>query len=192
MASVTVNLPLVATVPFQGAIQIIWTATPRPDLGTTLSNGEQRYLSSFILRNTLAFDSVEIGLSPTLFSDEAGADFSDEMEMSGSITAVASNGSMLVITGLIDATEPYAFNPPNEADVVVFANLILGLTDQSITLTFDDNQPVAAAPSFADDTGDAQTWEMGTAITAITVPEADGTPRAHLRCRGRLARWHRL
>ena len=42
---------------------------------------------------------------------------------------------------------------------------------------FDDPPPpVNVAPSFADDTGDAQTWEMGTAIAAITVPEADGTP----------------
>ena len=32
------------------------------------------------------------------------------------------------------------------------------------------------APSFADNTGDAQTWTAGTAITPITVPEADGTP----------------
>ena len=50
-----------------------------------------------------------------------------------------------------------------------------GLTDQNATLTLTDDPP-AVAPSFADDTGDAQTWEMGTAITAITVPEADGTP----------------
>ena len=31
-------------------------------------------------------------------------------------------------------------------------------------------------PAFADDTGDAVTWTVGTAIDAITVPEASGTP----------------
>ena len=40
----------------------------------------------------------------------------------------------------------------------------------------------AIAPSFADDTGDAQSWMMGTAITAITVPAASGTPHAYLCC----------
>ena len=32
------------------------------------------------------------------------------------------------------------------------------------------------APSFADDTGDAQTWTQNAAIGSITVPEASGTP----------------
>ena len=32
------------------------------------------------------------------------------------------------------------------------------------------------APSFTDDTGDAQTWTTGTAITSITVPAASGNP----------------
>ena len=32
------------------------------------------------------------------------------------------------------------------------------------------------APSFSDNTGNAQTWTVGTAIAAITVPSASGTP----------------
>ena len=32
------------------------------------------------------------------------------------------------------------------------------------------------SPSFTDDTGDAQTWTTGTAITSITVPAASGNP----------------
>ena len=32
------------------------------------------------------------------------------------------------------------------------------------------------APSFTDDTGDAQTWTTGTAITPLTVPAASGNP----------------
>ena len=35
---------------------------------------------------------------------------------------------------------------------------------------------VLAAPSFADDTGDAQTWTIGGAITPLTVPAAAGNP----------------
>ena len=81
----------------------------------------------------------------------------------------------------------------NSAEVIAFANHVRGLTDQNCHAHADRRPPVVnVAPSFADDTGDAQTWEMGTAIAAITVPEADGTPCAHLCRRGRLARWHRL
>ena len=47
------------------------------------------------------------------------------------------------------------------------------LTDRSLTVTFDDNQDIA--PSFADDTGDAQSWTAGAAITDIVVPAAAGT-----------------
>ena len=72
-------------------------------------------------------------------------------------------------------TEPYGWVPVNSAEVIAFANHVRGLTDNNATLTLTDD-PATVAPSFADDTGDAQTWEMGTAITAITVPEADGTP----------------
>ena len=74
-----------------------------------------------------------------------------------------------------DMTEVYNWTPTNSAEVITFANHVRGLTDQNATLTLTDDPP-AVAPSFADDTGDAQTWEMGTAIAAITVPEADGTP----------------
>ena len=36
--------------------------------------------------------------------------------------------------------------------------------------------PVLTAPSFSDDTGDAQSWVVGTAIVDITVPAAAGNP----------------
>ena len=74
-----------------------------------------------------------------------------------------------------DMTEPYEWTPTNSVEVIAFANYVRGLTDQTATLTLTDD-PATVAPSFADDTGNAQTWEMGTAIAAITVPEADGTP----------------
>ena len=57
-----------------------------------------------------------------------------------------------------------------------FRTQVEGLVNQSLTLVFNDNPPVAVAPSFADDTGDAQTWTENVAIAPVTVPAADGTP----------------
>ena len=74
-----------------------------------------------------------------------------------------------------DMTEPYEWIPSNAAEVLAFTLHVRGLTDQTATLTLTDDDP-AVAPSFADDTGDAQTWMQNTAITDITVPEADGEP----------------
>ena len=89
---------------------------------------------------------------------------------------MASDGETLEVTiGNADMTEPYGWVPSNSAEVITFANHVRGLADQDATLTLTDDDP-AVAPSFADDTGDAQTWTQNVAITAITVPEADGTP----------------
>ena len=55
--------------------------------------------------------------------------------------------------------------------------------DGSITLTYSTGP---AAPSFADDTGDAQTWERGTAITQIVVPAASGNPKPTYAAQGAL------
>ena len=110
----------------------------------------------------------------------------------GRIIVTASDGEMLeVMIADADMSELYDWTPTNSAEVIAFANHVLGLTAQTATLTLTDD-PAAVAPSFADDTGDAQTWEMGTAITAITVPEADGDSGADLRRRGQLASGHRL
>ena len=43
------------------------------------------------------------------------------------------------------------------------------------TVAFTSNAPLVA-PSFVDNTGDAQAWTVGTAITPITVPAAAGNP----------------
>ena len=50
------------------------------------------------------------------------------------------------------------------------------LTDRTATLTLTDGPTVDVAPSFSDDTGDAQGWTVGTAITPVTVPSAGGSP----------------
>ena len=74
-----------------------------------------------------------------------------------------------------DMTEPYAWIPTNSAEVIAFANHVRGLADHSATMTLTDD-PATAAPSFADDTGDAQSWTQNTALASITVPAATGTP----------------
>ena len=77
-----------------------------------------------------------------------------------------------------DMTEPYEWTPSNSTEVIAFANHV-SRSDRPNCHPHAHRRspgPVNVAPSFADDTGDAQTWEMGTAIAAITVPEADGTP----------------
>ena len=48
-----------------------------------------------------------------------------------------------------------------------------GSDDWTAAYTFTSS---SSAPVFADDTGDAQTWAVGMAITAVQVPAASGTP----------------
>ena len=54
---------------------------------------------------------------------------------------------------------------------------VRGLADHNATLTLTDD-PATSAPSFADDTGDAQSWTQNTAIASITVPAASRHPHA--------------
>ena len=69
--------------------------------------------------------------------------------------------------------EPYRWGPDNAADVLAFLN---ALTDSTVvTLTIRNGLP-QVAPVFVDDTGDAQSWTVGTPITDVTVPAATGAP----------------
>ena len=82
-----------------------------------------------------------------------------------------------------DTSEPYTWDP-GTANVDYTGGLTQWVTDFKAavvadptlraTLILDDG--VAAAPTFADDTGDAISATVGTAITAVTVPVADGSP----------------
>ena len=107
---------------------------------------------------------------------DAGPDFNDQMESIGTIVMRLSNGHEIVLTGIGDSDDPYQWTPSNSADLGEFRTQVEGLVNQSLTLVFNDNPPVAVAPSFADDTGDAQTWTENVAIAPVTVPAADGTP----------------
>lgn len=69
----------------------------------------------------------------------AGQDFSSQMEQNGTIAVTASNGDTLSIAmGGADSREPYQWTPSNSAEVHTFANTLAGLSDRSLTVTFDD------------------------------------------------------
>ena len=106
-------------------------------------------------------------------------EFTPEFEATGRIIIEASDGEILeVMIANADMAEPYLWTPANSAEVIVFAAHVQALSDQdaSLTLTDEPAPPTTAAPSFTDDTGDAQNWTQNTAISPITVPEADGNP----------------
>ena len=50
-------------------------------------------------------------------------------------------------------------------------------------------RPAVVAPSFADNTGDAQTWTLNQAIAPITVPVATGTPTPTYAVRWEASHW---
>ena len=106
-------------------------------------------------------------------------DFTDAFEATGRIIYTASDGEMLtVMIANADMTEQYNWTPANSAAVIAFANHVRGLRNpntHNVTLTLTDD-PATAAPAFADDTGDAQSWTQSQTFTPVTVPAATGTP----------------
>ena len=74
------------------------------------------------------------------------------------------------------------WTPANSAEVAGFRAAVVALPVAErtpLSITIRDFTPVA--PSFSDDTGDAISGTVGTAIANVTVPEADGEPSADLR-----------
>ena len=125
------------------------------------------------LTNVILFIHGAFGISfeaTDTFTSNARRDLRASFEATGVIILQAGERTLRV-TGFGDATEPYSWTPSNSDEVIAFHN---DYNNEDISITFDDDP--AAAPSFDDDTGSAQSWTVGTAITAITVPAADGTP----------------
>ena len=90
------------------------------------------------------------------------------METSGTITFVASDSQSVTVTGISDATEPYEWEPSNVTAIRALADHIAGLTDQSLTVTFNDN----AATDHAVDGGNLE-WgfELPEATVTHTVAQ---------------------
>ena len=149
MASVTVNIP--ASAWGGSATNAVWNfvSGSRLDLGLSLAAPG---VSGMFL-DTLAIarsGRVLLRLAPSQTAGEvpAGPDFSDQMEMSGTITFRASDGQEVTVTGISDSTEPYAWIPSNSAAVGSFANHVASLiSNRGLTVTFDDNfAPPSLAP----------------------------------------------
>ena len=148
MASVTVTISdnTVRTFEFGGETAIDWTLSQGSylSLGTALS---QDGITELFLGRVFAYFTgvpvdlmgIRIASSQSVNSNDAGPDFSDQMESSGTITFVAEDGSSVEVTGIGDATEPYFWTPSNSAAVLAFFSGVDGLTGQSLTVTFDDN-----------------------------------------------------
>ena len=172
MASATITVPNTGwTLP--SATAVLWEGAVSLGMLLSADGATEIFLArlGFTAGNFNFSLSLSDGVEPP---SQSGPEFSTVMEDNGTIDFTASNGSTLTLTGIADSTEPYSWMPSNHAEQQAFATVLRGLSDRSLTVVFNDNASVA--PSFADDTGDAQTWMQNTAIAAITVPEADGTP----------------
>ena len=134
-------------------------------LGDTLAaiSGTELFLGALFFQTLVGALNVILsdGTSDDLL---AGPEFSDQMEASGTITFLASDGSSVVVTGITDSTEPYAWTPSNGSDVRAFALGLVSLSDKSLTVTFDDRTVIF--PVVAD-----QSVPENVAFT-ITLPEA--------------------
>ena len=171
MASVTVTLTtdsrnLVAGV----TVLTTWNGAI---LGTTFSDtGESQILDDLKLWGPGGTNPGRVGLNI-----QNNSDFTPAFVATGRIIFTASDGETLeVMIADADMDEPYQWLPANSAEVIAFINHLEGpLATHALTLTLTDD-PATVAPSFADDTGDAQSWTQNTAIASITVPAATGIP----------------
>ena len=84
---------------------------------------------------------------------------------SGLPSGLAFNTSTRIISGTPTAA--------GSGTIRIRASNSAGTADWTVGYT---TSAALAAPSFSDDTGNAQTWTVGTAITSITVPVASGNP----------------
>ena len=174
MAQVTITLPDSAYEQFSGRSR--WDMLSL-SLGIELSeSGQEQILTQVSMFVDNSFGGVPPG-QIIIRVDSSGNpdDFTTQMENSGTITFVASDNDTLVVTSISDSSDPYLWVPVNSTEVIAFANHVRGLNagQRSLQVTFNDN---AVVPSFADDTGNAQSWTQNTAITPVTVPAANGTP----------------
>ena len=91
------------------------------------------------------------------------------------------SGQTVVLIG--EDTSAPSFTAPSVTGDLVFE---LRVTDNVFVVTDNVTVTVSAAltiPSFADDTGDAQSWTVGTAIAAITVSNRQWYSYSYIQCR---------
>ena len=185
MASVTITLhaSLYDTFSPIAGTGVDWLppTNSRPNLGNSLAAGAgDLFLAYMALWETgQGSGRVTCFLAPdqTTNSGNPGPDFSDEMEMDGSITYTASDGtSLIVLFGGADATEPYNWLPSNSGEVTAFATLVRTLTDKTLTVTFDDNQPAASPQNLSLISGVSRftaEWDIPADTVSVTITAYD-------------------
>ena len=137
-------------------------------LGTSLSIDGATELFLGRIRFTQTGTAVTIGLASSLTGvyNQTGPDFSDQMEMSGTLTVTASDGTSLVLTGIggSDEIEPYNwFVPDQQTELNALANAIASDLTGSVTVVFNDNAPDNVSPTA--DAGDNQSVAAGATVT---------------------------
>lgn len=70
-------------------------------------------------------------------------DLTDAFEAEGSLVFESSAGQVLVLVGITDPSEPYSWVPSNSAEVILFVTHVVGLSDQVLTMTLNDDPPGA-------------------------------------------------
>ena len=175
MASVTIQIPNSGWQ--NSSSSIFWRTGSNISMGNDLSVGgtTELFFGSMELRKSSSGSAgdVNVQLSDSASGNEgaAGPDFSDQMEMAGTITLTALDGSSVVIPmGGGDTDEPYNWTPSNASDVATFADTLGGLTNRSLTVTFDDNAlPDASAPTSVVIVGGNSVDSEGTLSLGTTV-----------------------
>ena len=132
MAQQTLALSMIGTL-FPGE-SVIWTDSPAIN-GVFFSDGAPRNLGSIQFQPTGIFIDIDGG----------AYDLTSAFETGGEMLWTASNGATLTTIGINDPTEPYVWAPSNFAEYEAFLNILIGLSNQSITLRLDDS-PGAGPP----------------------------------------------
>ena len=148
--------------------------------------GANRTLSRVLIRGNLGLDNIQVRL---YFSDVGtnDEDLAPEWEVYQEALTFTQGTDSVNLPGpghstntAADPTDAYQWSPPSSIASAVRAFFFPGLdtsADWTITFRIPDPPPVTdTAPFFADETGDAQSWTVGSAITPITVPAATGHP----------------
>ena len=141
MASVTVTLDDADVT--QTTQDIIWEPIPRPSVAAVSESGTA-VLAWLLLSRTTVTERVRIRLANNQTDPSLNAlpDFTEMMEIDGTIEFAASNGSSVVIPGpgalgntIVDVTEPYSYftTTTQMLEVRALANEIVTLSDRSIT-----------------------------------------------------------
>ena len=124
---------------------LVWNGNnnhPNLSLGSVLSvNGiTELFLSLFRISGVVLQNTANIALQLSNMNsgigNDPGPEFSTDFENSGIIIIEATDGTLLEITGISDATEPYSWTPSNSIEARTFVNHVNTLTDRSLLLTF--------------------------------------------------------